>query len=67
MTEKIASLVKILQCPICKRDSGNRLVLLPHKEQRLDPLFCKECGTDFTVIVDDNGVICGRLSHAMAD
>jgi uncharacterized protein YbaR (Trm112 family) len=60
MTEKIAAFVKILQCPMCQQDSGNRLTLFPHKEQSLDPLFCKECGADFIVIVNDNGVLCAQ-------
>lgn len=51
----LSHIVLILKCPICKQDSGNRITSLPHREQHFDPMFCKECGTDFIAVFTKEG------------
>jgi hypothetical protein len=55
------SFIKIVYCPGCLDDSGNRITLIPAldragpKDQQVG-LFCKECGEPFDAVFDKYGM-----------
>jgi hypothetical protein len=48
-----------LHCPVCRRPSGNRLVVdwpCPMDARTYNPLICGECGNDFAFRIDARGM-----------